>query len=80
MIRAAGIAMMTTTKGTTATAPSKRSTRALSSYPAKTRKFSLTPYIHLTRSANRFVRVLVGTASLAGFLFGYDTGIISGAL
>jgi hypothetical protein len=26
------------------------------------------------------VRVLVGTASLAGFLFGYDTGIISGAL
>jgi hypothetical protein len=31
-------------------------------------------------SINRYVRVLVGSASLSGLLFGYDTGIISGTL
>ena len=33
-----------------------------------------------TKGAGHYVRIIAATAALAGLLFGYDTGVISGAI
>ncbi|MBV8416473.1 MAG: MFS transporter, partial [Verrucomicrobia bacterium] len=32
------------------------------------------------KQPRRFVKIVAGTAALAGLLFGFDTGVISGAI